>query len=389
MMGMAARAQSSAAALDVVSWNVEWFGSAANGPADKNLQEANVRKILRALNADLYGLVEVVDTVRLKRVVDSLGSDYRFVVSPFCSGNTSGTGAAWLAGQKLAFVYNRNVFSNVRTRGLLRTSNNAYTNFASGRFPFMLTADVQLDGVYRAVNFILIHAKAGSTPSDYDRRLGGAQELKDTLDAQFASSYTILLGDFNDALNTTICNGCGTTVSSYDPIVKDSLDSDHYRSLTLPLANAGQSSMTSFPNVVDNHVISNELEEHYLPLSTLIRKDVAALVNAYGSTTSDHYPVFSQYRMLGPTALLTAPAEEGLQIYPNPFAQELLLLFRNAPGNVQLRLMDVTGRVLYQQLVRSPQAAQAQRLSLPSLPPGLYYLQVQTARSSRVFTLAH
>ena len=104
-------AQSTATSLDIVSWNVEWLGDASNGPADDNLQEQNVKKILRSINADLYGLVEVVDSSRLRKITDSLGAEYAFLLSPFCSGNSTGTGPAWLNGQKLAFIYNKNIFT--------------------------------------------------------------------------------------------------------------------------------------------------------------------------------------------------------------------------------------------------------------------------------------
>ncbi|HEX6334464.1 MAG TPA: hypothetical protein VFZ78_09570, partial [Flavisolibacter sp.] len=144
------RAQSTPNTLDIVGWNIEWFGASFENPPDDNLQEQNVKKILRYLGADLYGLTEVVDTMRLRRVVDSLGPDFRYVISPYGSNNITGTGASWLNAQKLAFVYNRTIFSNVTARGLLRGSTgNAYYNFASWRFPFMMSADVTINGVTR------------------------------------------------------------------------------------------------------------------------------------------------------------------------------------------------------------------------------------------------
>ena len=76
---------------------------------------------LRALNADIYGLVEIVDTTRLRRLTDSLGMQFDFVVSPFSSNNSTGTGNSWLNGQKLAFIYNTNIFTNVTSRGLIIT----------------------------------------------------------------------------------------------------------------------------------------------------------------------------------------------------------------------------------------------------------------------------
>jgi hypothetical protein len=148
-------AQSTDTTLDVVSWNIEWFGSTSNGPTNKSLQEANVVKVLKWMNADLYGLVEVVDTLRMRRVVDQLGNaEFGYVISPFCTQATQPSGNAWLNGQKLAFIYRKSVFSNISTRGMMRNSATANTNWASGRFPFMLSATATMEGVSKQMNVI-------------------------------------------------------------------------------------------------------------------------------------------------------------------------------------------------------------------------------------------
>lgn len=384
-------AQSSANTLDIVSWNMEWFGSASNGPADKNLQETNASKIIQWLNADLYGLVEIVDSMRLRKVVDFIGAnEYGFVVSPFCSLATSPTGGNWLNGQKLAFIYRKSVFSNVTTRGLLRSSSNAYTNWASGRFPFMLSATVTINGISRDMNFIVIHGKAGATQSDYLRRLGGAQELKDSLDANFSTATSFIIGDYNDALNTSIYTSA--SVSSFNPIIMDSTDADHYTSITLPLGAAGQASMINFPNVVDNHVISNEVEAMYVPGSAQIRTDITTVVPDYvtAHTVSDHYPVFSKYNL----SVLTSVQETNrdlfsIHVYPNPFAESVNIQSFKTTNNVSVRLMNVYGQVLYQQFIGVMQAGSSVRLHTPSLPKGIYLLQVDSKQTHTTIKLSH
>jgi endonuclease/exonuclease/phosphatase family metal-dependent hydrolase len=342
------RTQSSAQTLDIVSWNITWFGSTAQYPPDDNLQEANARKVVKYLNADLYGLTEIVDTSRLRKLADSLGSNFGYVVSPFCSGNTTGIGNSWLQGQKLAFIFNKNIFTNVKARGLMRNSAQAYYNYASGRFPFMLTADVTLNGSTKKMNFILIHGKAGSSISDYERRRDATKELKDSLDAYFSNTSNIILGDFNDALNTTICTGCGTSVSSYDALIKDSTDADHYVSVTLPLGKAGQTSMTDYPNVVDNHVISNEVAPGYVMNSASVRTDVVPLVVQYAATTSDHYPVFSQYNLNGILTGIISPGmtEIKFNIFPNPFTDQIIFVPAKNLNGVKIRVEDIMGRRL-------------------------------------------
>jgi hypothetical protein len=390
-LGLKSTGQSSTSTLDVVSWNIEWFGSntQGQGPPDANLQESNVRTILKALNADLYGLVEVVDTMRIRRVRDSLGPQFELVISPFCSNNTTGTGASWLTGQKLAFIYNKNIFTNVMARGLMRNSASAYFNYASGRFPYMLSADVTINGSTRAMNFILIHGKAGSTVSDYTRRRDGAQELKDTLDQYYSNTINLIIGDYNDALDTTICTGCGTTISSFDPIIKDSTDADHYKSLTLPLSMAGQSSMTNFPNVVDNHVISNEAVPLYISNSTTIRTDVANLVVFYGSTTSDHYPVFSQYALGLTTSVPNFPTSLQVSVYPNPSRREIYVSSSKSLNNISAALYSSSGLLVRSRRIAFTSSTAQSLFSFEDLAPGFYLLKLQSANGVQTIKILH
>ncbi|MBI5373151.1 MAG: T9SS type A sorting domain-containing protein [Sphingobacteriales bacterium] len=386
-------AQSSTSTLDVVSWNLEWFGSASGGPANEDLQEANAKKIMRYLDADLYGVVEVVDSMRFRRLVDSLGNtEFGYFISPFCSNNTTGTGNSWLSGQKLGFIYRKSIFSNVRARGLLRTSSAAYTNWASGRFPYMLSATVTINSISKDINFIVIHGKAGSTGSDYDRRRAGAQELKDTLDVQFASAINIIIGDYNDALNGTISTGSGPE-SSYQPIIMDSTDADHYKSITLPLGVAGQSSMINFPNVVDNHVISNEATPFYVLRSAKIRNDITAVVPGYvtAHNTSDHYPVFSNYSLDGIVTGLpvVSAAEFGIRVSPNPFDGMIRLAATKTLVNVQVRLVNMQGQTLLTVPVGLLSAGTVYETRFQELSRGIYFLQVETKQQRTVIKLTH
>jgi trimeric autotransporter adhesin len=380
------RTQSSTETLDIVSWNITWFGSTSQYPPDDNLQEANARKVIKQLNADLYGLTEIVDTSRLRKLADSLGNNFGWVISPFCSGNTTGIGSSWLQGQKLAFIYNKNIFTNVKARGLMRNSAQAYYNYASGRFPFMLTADVTLNGATKKMNFILIHGKAGSSISDYERRRDATKELKDTLDTYFSNTSNIILGDFNDALNTTICTGCSTNLSSYDALIKDSIDADHYVSITLPLGKAGQTSMTDYPNVVDNHVISNEVAPGYVMNSASIRTDVVPLVVQYAATTSDHYPVFSQYNLNGVLTGIPSPVLTDIQIllFPNPFTHHINLISSKNLNAVKIMVEDMMGRRLSIVEEKRIPALTNFRLDLSLLSKGVYIIRIESKEEKTV-----
>lgn len=379
-----ATAQSSTTTLDVVSWNVEFFGAPYNsGPPNKDLQESNVKRIMRFLDADLYGLCEIVDTLRLRRLVDSLGNtEYGFVIAPYCSNNTTGTGASWTSGQKLAYIYRKSVFSNITARGVMRNSSTAYTNWASGRFPYLFSATATVNGVSRPVNFFLLHGKAGNTQEDYTRRQGAANELKDTLDTYFSTSLNFIIGDFNDALNTSIFTGA--PVSSYNSIVADSTDSDHYKSITLPLGAAGQTSMINFPNVIDNHVISNEVTPFYIPGSARVVTNVTSVVPDYvtAHNTSDHYPIFSNYSLSGiVTGLPVVPASElGMAAYPNPFHGLLFIKVTQPRQDITLHLFNSQGQLLETRAFPRWMPGQILEINRPGDPAGIYYLRIQTSR---------
>lgn len=284
--------------LQVVNWNIEWFGSTGQGPTNENLQMANAKKVMEHLDADVFGLAEIVSETSLATLTNSLSGDYSYVLGGFCSGGTSCASA-----QKMALVYKNSVVSNVTARPLLITSPTAVSNWSSGRMPYLVNADVTKNCETKNINFIVIHAKAntgkiGDQIESYHRRKEGLIELKDTLDTHFADANIIILGDFNDDLDRTIAPTTGAdTVSSYQTMVADSTDGIHYTSVTLPLSKFGASSTTSFPEMIDHVIVSNELEESYLDLSASVYNDIEEVADVpdYASTTSDHYPILTRY----------------------------------------------------------------------------------------------
>ena len=302
---------SPAKTLDIVNWNLEWFGSPDTtlGPINKDQQFTNVLKILRSIDADIFSLVEVVDTSRFRRLAEGLGSDYGYVVGNYGTRAVNPANNAFATNittaQKEGFIYKKSVFTNVTARPFLFTNYNdtlnpsSYYWWSSGRFPYLMEADVTLENRTRHMVFVLVHAKA-NTGTDaekresYSRRKLGIQNMKDSLDANFSSANIIILGDYNDKLSGTIAPTTGAdTVSSYKVFVVDSTDANSYKSLTLPFVNVGTTA--SGNAAIDNVIVSNELAPYYLPNSLQIRKDVADLVSTYASTTTDHYPIFSRF----------------------------------------------------------------------------------------------
>jgi len=377
-------AQSSNNTLDVVAWNIEWFGSTSNGPSNDNLQEQNVLKVLRYLNADIYGLCEVVDTMRLRRVVDSLGSQYSYRISDYCSLAATPSDADWLGGQKLAFIYNNNIFSNVSFRKFMGSSSQAYTNFASGRFPYLMNANVTINSITRNINFFMLHGKAGSTTTDYNRRQAATIEMKDSLDLRYPSAINLIIGDFNDDFDQTISTGSGT-LSSYDALIKDSTDADHYKSITLPLSYAGQASTLNYNDVIDHQVISNEASVFYVPGSAMIRTDVVNAVPNYVTTqnTSDHYPVFSQYNLANmPTNIVSVSVGQlGVKISPIPAQENINLWFSKPLSKSTVQLYDITGRLLLSNSYNTIRPNEIKSIDVSKLNAGVYLITIQTGKT--------
>jgi hypothetical protein len=292
-----------ATTLEVVNWNVEWFGSRGFGPVNDDLQQQNVKTIMQNIGADIYGLVEVVDESRLASVVSELPG-YSYVIGNFGShvNPPEPSGGSVADAQKLAFVYKTSLFSNVTARPFINNQNTnsaSYNNWSSGRYPFLMTADVTLNCVTKRVIFILIHAKANTSPTatSYARRQAAAVELHDSLETHFSDANVILLGDFNDDLDVTITDGINPPVSSYKIFTDDSID---FFAPTLSLSEAGKKSTVSYNDVIDHVMISNDIQPYYMPGSANILTDAATLVNNYSSTTSDHYPVFTRYQFEQP-----------------------------------------------------------------------------------------
>ena len=301
-----------ATTLEVVNWNIEWFGSPVQNPPNDNLQEQNVKTILQNIGADIYGLVEVVNESRLANVVSQMPG-YSYVIGNFGShvNPPDPTGGPVSDAQKLAFVYKTSVFSNVSARPFINNQNTAsvsYNNWSSGRYPFLFKADVTLRCVKKTVYFILIHAKANTSPTatSYARRQAGANELYDSIMTYFPNDHVIILGDFNDDLDQTITDGIVPPNSSYK-IFTD--DMTNFFAPTLALSLAGKKSTVGFNDMIDHVVLTNDIQPYYMPSSANVLTDVSSLVANYGSTTTDHYPIFTRYRFEVPAVpTITCPS---------------------------------------------------------------------------------
>ncbi|WP_145855368.1 lamin tail domain-containing protein [Pedobacter suwonensis] len=340
--------------LEVVNWNIEWFGSPAQDPSNDALQAANVKTVVNNLNADIYGFAEVVDTTLFKNTV--LPAGYNVVFSEFGSYADNKADADYPLAQKLAFMYRTDLIKPISTLGILRDTYNPavpstsadgtpYKNWSSGRFPYMMQAQVKINNKLDTVYFVEIHAKANTgTTADqidsYNRRKAGNKQLKDWLDANLAGKKIIILGDFNDVLDAdkTIAPMPAGTGTSYVDFTQDAAN---YFPVTLPLSLAGKQSTAGFNTVIDNVIISKSLNLNYIPASAEVLDGVKNLVTNYSSTTTDHYPIRTRYLFGNGTPTINAVADQAV-CYTAANQTIALTGISAGPENTQNTTLSVT-----------------------------------------------
>ena len=299
-----------ATTLDVVNWNLEWFGSTTLGPTNDALQEQNVKTVLQNIAADVYAVEEVVSEPRLASVVSQMPG-YSYVLCNYGSyTNPSAVGAGPLSeAQKQGLIYKTAMFPGGLTSQALLSNgpntpadltNPAYNWYASGRYPFMVTGTTTLNGVTKTIRFVIVHAKANTSPTltSYARRKAGNDSLLVHLNTFYPNDNIIFLGDFNDDLDSTITAGINPKLSSYKQFVDDNT---RFFSPTLALSLAGKKSTVSYNDVIDHVMLSNEMQCSYLAGSAAILTDVTSLIPNFGNTTTDHYPVYTRYLFAQPS----------------------------------------------------------------------------------------
>jgi len=299
--------------LDVVNWNLEFFGAESEdygneeyGPANEPLQLENVKDVIQSLDADIIAVQEISSDSMFHQLVSQLGK-YKYTCSDRYSYSFEGPSDEFPP-QKVCFIYDTLTVSAISARPMFENlydsarnidpsllpgypSGDASSFYSSGRLPYVFKAMVTIEGVSKEITLIDIHAKSGSAIADWNRRVYDATVLKDSLDAKFAGQSVIILGDLNDDLDQSITAG---QASPYQPFVTDTA---RYAALTKTLSDAGARSTVSFNDVIDHQIISSALNEEYLPGSATIITPFGLIPN-YANTTSDHLPVITRFKFI-------------------------------------------------------------------------------------------
>jgi PKD repeat protein len=279
-------AQGSSASLDFATWNLNWFGDAANGPTNEALQQSNVRDVIAGADADIWALEEVVGkpafdslVARLPGYTGVLANDPSVVNGPQYYSDFNNTE------QKVALVYKTSI-ATLRSARIILTANDY--DFA-GRPPMEVKLTVTLNGVSEDLVVIVLHMKAGADAASWQRRQNAGIALKNYLTSTYPTQKVIVLGDWNDDVDTSILAGSPTPYANFVA------DSANYRFPTKVLSDSGLTSEVNYTgSVIDQHLVTNDLLTDYIfGSSKIFRAD--QYIASYGTTTTDHYPVLTRY----------------------------------------------------------------------------------------------
>ena len=254
--------------LDIIAWNTEWLGDVKNGPSNEPIQMSNVLKVIKNYNADIVGLCELSSDQAWTDLIKNLPE-------------FAGVRSTWSQTQKTALLFKKDQFELVYQKHILDKYD---YDFASGRLPLEVCLKTPNNDTFY---FWVIHLKAntGSTSAKieaYNRRYTAALALK-TYTKAFRNG--IILGDWNDDFDQSILTGYNSPFLGF---VKDTAS---FISATLTLSNQGKKSTVSYSDMIDHIVLSSDFKGGVIEDSIMVLNP-SNFISSYGSSTSDHYPVF-------------------------------------------------------------------------------------------------
>ena len=113
-------AKGTASTLDIGSWNIEWFGSAGNGPSDEALQRQNAYDVIAGADLDIWGVAEVVSTADFNTLLSQPPSYSGFLAN---ASNVANGSAFYSSGeQKVGILYKSAIASVQDARVVLLVS---------------------------------------------------------------------------------------------------------------------------------------------------------------------------------------------------------------------------------------------------------------------------
>lgn len=264
--------------LETVTWNLKWYGSDSNGPSDEDLQTSNTLQIIDSLEADLFAMQEISSQQALNNLTSRM-KGYRGFVANHIGYD-----------QKTAFVFNTQTIDSVSSGPIEEFQDE---DDWAGRLPFYFAFNYTYgeQDISVPVYAIVVHGKCCSDKESYQRRMRAAESLYTYLTRNKPNANIIFLGDYNDDVDESIYQEARTPYASFVN------DENNFSVVTQALSKNGQSSTISYPETIDHITISNEMTPYYQMNSVRALTKVTSFIEAYGSTTTDHYPVMAAFDM--------------------------------------------------------------------------------------------
>ena len=206
--------------LDVVTWNLQFFGISTKGTGSQSSFESKLNYVadkMVELDADIYALQEIIaDSYHgdfLPPLVDKLNelageTRYAGVLSDTYSFYFNEPSKEYPA-QRVAFVYDLSTVSNLEDFSMFSDFYDGYATpdipgyptsdylfWAGGRLPQIMKTIVKVNGKSQLINLVNIHAKCCD---DAERRLADATYLYDELMANYNNDNLVILGDYNES----------------------------------------------------------------------------------------------------------------------------------------------------------------------------------------------
>ena len=383
--------------FDVVTWNIEWFGDKSRGPSDTELQFQNVVQIIDSLQADLIGVQEIYDGEQFERLLDSLKNYDGFITNYGWGGDPDAPGL------DVGFIYNN---QTIQARSNRVVTGYGFTSYDwASRFPLEFEFVVKIGSTSVRMNALVVHAKARSDFSSYERRVEASGQIKNNyFDEHLLQVPLVYLGDYNDTMNNSIAGDDLT--SPYQNFIDD----PYYEVVTLPLEEAGEASWPGIgsrydASMLDHITINRFLSEEWLRDSEQVYQP--EYIDRYTQTTSDHYPVRVRFDITGEATLTNAvnqihnsPEEASpestrlLNNYPNPFNPSTFIPFQlSEPAQVSIVIYNILGQVIARPIQNRTFLTGEHRVEFDAarFPSGLYIYEMKInggKRYSRSMMLA-
>jgi exonuclease III len=259
--------------LEVVTWNLEWFGNTDKGPDDEELQLQNALKIIDKMGKpDIIVFEEITTRSHFENLASQAG--YHVYLSPGSDYH-----------QKIGVFYSDQVLLVDSSKQILVDQKHQFAQ----RPPVLTKFNHAAVGDFNVIGFHLkAHIPSATTEQkqdSYDRRKLASELISNYIKDSLNSDKVIVLGDWNDDID----------ISNYDDKVTPFtiLLEDQTVDFVTKYLSYGLNKSSKYGSVIDHILISNELFSDYDGCGIFNTMDLGL---DYIESTSDHFPVFSIFR---------------------------------------------------------------------------------------------